>query len=49
MPALSYRYLTTGGGVNMEVITTFLVSIAASIVAYFICKWLDGNDDQDNK
>ena len=26
----------------MEVIITFLLSVAASVVAYYICKWLDG-------
>jgi len=30
---------------HMEVlITTFLVSVAAGIVSYFFCKWLDGNE-----
>ena len=30
----------------MESIFTFLISVAASIVAYYICKWLDGNRQQ---
>lgn len=25
-------------------ILTFTVSVVASIVAYYICKWLDGDD-----
>ena len=28
----------------MESIISFLVSVMASVVAYYICKWLDGND-----
>ena len=30
----------------MESIFTFLISVATSIVAYYICKWLDGNRQQ---
>ena len=26
----------------MEMVFTFVLSIAAGIVAYYICKWLDG-------
>ena len=29
----------------MYILTSFLVSVAAGVVAYFICKWLDGDDD----
>ena len=29
-----------------ETLITFFVSVMASIVSYFICKWLDGNDRQ---
>ena len=25
-----------------ELLTTFLVSILAGVVSYYICKWLDG-------
>jgi hypothetical protein len=28
----------------VEVIISFLVSVAAGIVAYYICKWLDGDE-----
>ena len=31
----------------MEYITRFLVSVMASVVGYYVCKWLDG-DDSDN-
>ena len=26
----------------IELITTFLVSVLAGVVSYYICKWLDG-------
>jgi hypothetical protein len=29
----------------MTVIISFLVSVAAGVVCYYICKWLDRNDD----
>lgn len=32
----------------MDIIVTFIVSVLAGIVAYYICKWLDGNKDQGN-
>lgn len=35
------------GGVYMSEIISFLVSVLASVVGYYICKWLDG-DDSDN-
>ncbi len=28
----------------MEMFITFLISVMASVVGYFICKWLDGDD-----
>ena len=32
------------GGVTVEYITAFIISVLASIVASYICKWLDGED-----
>ena len=29
----------------MHTLITFLISVAAGVVAYYICKWLDGDDD----
>ncbi|MBE5891971.1 MAG: hypothetical protein E7286_01185 [Lachnospiraceae bacterium] len=29
------------GGVIVEVFISFLLSVAASVIAYYICKWLD--------
>ncbi len=30
----------------MEYITRFLVSVMASVVGYYVCKWLDRNNRQ---
>ena len=42
---LSSRYPATGGGeVYMEnLAVSFLVTFMASIAAYYVCKWLDGD------
>ncbi len=32
------------GGEHMDYIITFLFSVAASVVSYFICKWLNRDD-----
>ena len=32
------------GGVQMDYLISFLISVGASIAAYYICKWLDGED-----
>jgi len=39
---LSHRYLATGGGVQMEVVISFLVAVAAGVACHYIIKWLDG-------
>jgi len=28
----------------MENITTFFISVLASVVGYYVCKWLDGDN-----
>ena len=33
------------GGVDLEILTSFLVSVAAGIAAYYICKWFDRDDN----
>ena len=33
--------------IRMDLIISFLVSVAAGVVSSYICKWLDG-DDSDN-
>ena len=30
------------GGVTMDLTTSFISSVVAGVVAYYICKWLDG-------
>ena len=37
-----------GGGVFMEIITAFLVSVAAGVACHYIIKWLD-SEHKDNK
>ena len=31
----------TGGGESMDILLTFFLSVAAGIVSYYICKWID--------
>ena len=33
---------------SVDNLTAFFLSVAASIVGYYICKWLDRNDKGDN-
>ena len=33
----------------METVVTFVLSVAASVVAYYICKWLDEQIFMDGK
>ena len=35
------------GVLYIDNVLTFLVSIMASVVAYFVCKWLDGNENDN--
>lgn len=35
------------GGVSLAILVSFLISVMASVVGYYISKWLDG-DDSDN-
>ena len=41
---VAWAHQREGGENVVELICTFLVSVGASVVAYYICKWLDGND-----
>ncbi len=45
---LSNRYPTTGGGVFMDIVVSFLVAVTAGVVSHCISKWLD-SDKKDNK
>ncbi len=52
-------YCATERGCNVDYFVAFVVSVGASVVAYYLCKWLDrclskpkrqkrGSDDSDN-
>ncbi len=45
---LSNRYPTTGGGIHVEYVITFLVAVAAGVACHYIIKWLD-SDRKDNE
>ena len=42
---LGYK-LIIRGGVYMELVT-FLISVMANVTSYLICKWLDGNKNDN--
>jgi len=42
--ALLFSNLATERRWSMDALSTFFVSVMASIVAYYICKWLDDDD-----
>ena len=44
---LSYPIRQRKGGADMNVLTSFLVAVAAGVACHFICKWLDGDDDDN--
>ena len=35
------------GGDVVRILISFLVSVMASVVGYYVCKWLDGDDSND--
>lgn len=41
---LSHPIRQRKGGACMEIIISFFLSIVASIIAYYVCKWLDGEE-----
>ena len=42
MHCLTLLSTKKGGELGMEYIFSFILSVGASVVAYYICKWLDG-------
>ena len=32
----------------MELLVSFIISVIASVVGYYICKWLDGDEQQQS-
>lgn len=47
LDALSHPFRQRKGGVHVEFIISFLASIMANIVSYYVCKWLDGGDSDN--
>lgn len=41
MVVLPLPILATGGGGSVEILVSFFVSVGASIVGYYVSKWLD--------
>ena len=41
---LSSPILDSERGCIVQYISAFIISVLASIVAYYICKWMDGGD-----
>ncbi len=37
-----------GGETVTDILITFLVSVLASVAGYYICKWLDSDDNDSN-
>ena len=46
---LSHQYLATGGGVCVEYIVTFIVTVAGGVVCHYIIKWLDSKHKDDKE
>lgn len=36
--------LVRKGGVLVSILSSFIISVMASVVAYYICKWLNGDE-----
>ncbi len=47
MITLSLPFWQQKGGVCLALVISFFVSVAASVVGYYICKWLDGSDSDN--
>lgn len=41
---ISAVYLRQEGGDTVEFLVSFIISVLASVVAYYICKWLEGDN-----
>lgn len=44
---LSNRYLAAGGGVCVEIIASFFVTVVGGVICHLIVKWLDSNKDNN--
>ena len=45
---VAHRYPQQGGGVRMEVVISFLVTVLAGVACHYIIKWLDSDDKSNN-
>ena len=36
-----------GGVVMTDILISFLISVTANVVSYYVCKWLDGNSSDN--
>lgn len=44
LPSLNWQQ---EGGVSMELLTSFILSVVAGVVAYYICKWFDSGEQNE--
>lgn len=48
MICLSCCHTQSGNGKGVyRLLISFILSVLAGIVAYYVCKWLDGKDDNN--
>lgn len=45
---LSPIWQQKGGETVTDILISFLVSVLASVAGYYICKWLDSDDNDSN-
>ena len=36
--------LVQEGGIALDILISFIISVIAGVVAYYICEWLDGEE-----
>ena len=41
LKATAPRQVKKGGALSVNFVSSFLLSVLASVIAYYICKWLD--------
>ena len=41
---LPHPFRQRKGGAEMSILISFLVTVLANVVSYYICKWADSND-----
>ena len=38
------KLVTERGGLNVEIVTSLIITIVAGVISHLICKWLDGDE-----